>query len=155
MSEYDIRLKTVPAMNVVSRLITIPVNAQAPELLGEAFHEVWEHIHKYDGVPAGTNLTLWHQGPEVVTHEVVETIVPVTTLLPSSDRINCYRLDAQEVVSAVHEGDFEEFAQLHPIIVQWAKDNGYALEGGYREIYLKHDPANFSDSITEVQFPLQ
>ncbi len=155
MNKYEIHLKTAPAMYVVSCLITIPVNAQAPELLGAAFHEVWEHIHQHGATAAGTNFTRWHQGPEIVTNEVVETIVPVSTLLPSTDRIRCYRLDAQEVVSAVHEGDFEEFAQLHPIIVQWALDNGYELEGGYREIYIKHDPANFSDSVTEVQFPLK
>lgn len=154
MNHDEISLKTTPAIFVVSRRITIPTNDQAPGYLGDAFQEVWEHIHQHNGTPAGTNLTCWHQGPEVVTNEVVEACVPVTALLPSSERIQCYQLPAVQVAYALHAGDFSEFAQLHPRIVQWAADNGYALEGGYREIYLKHDPANFSNSLTEVQFPL-
>ena len=148
-----INLKTTPSIFVVSRRITIPTNDQAPGYLGEAFHEVWEHIQQHNGIAVGTNLTIWHQEPEVVTNEIVEACVPVTALLPSSDRIQCYELRSSMVASAIHTGDFDEFAQLHPLILTWVKKQGYELQGGYREIYLKHDPADFSDSITEVQFP--
>lgn len=154
MNSYEIILKTTVPTFVVSRRITIPNNHQAPGYLGEAFHEVWEYIHKHNGVSAGPNSTIWHQGPDVVTNEVVETIVPVTEILTTTDRIICYELKATLVASAVHNGDFEEFTQLHPAILRWVKEQGYETLGGYREIYIKHDPDNFSDSITEVQFPI-
>ncbi len=155
MNSYEISLKTTSPTFVVSRRITIPTNAQAPTYLGEAFHEVWEHIHKHNGVSAGPNSTIWHQSPEVITNEVVEAIVPVTELLPTSDPIHCYELKATLVASAIHVGNFNDFTQLHPAILQWVTEQGFEILGGYREIYIKHDPTNFSESTTEVQFPIK
>lgn len=155
MSQYDVILKTVPSMTVVSRRITIPTNDEVPDYLDSAFSEVWEHIHVNKGVSAGTNLTIWYQAPDVYTNEVVEAIVPVKNVLPQTERIKVYELEETQVASAVHHGDFEDFTQLHTAILQWVEANAYDLVGGYREIYIKHNPDDYNDSTTEVQFPVK
>ena len=38
-------------------------------------------------------------------------------------------------------------------LLEWIDANGYQIVGPYREIYIKHEKNNLSDTITEVQFP--
>jgi DNA-binding transcriptional MerR regulator len=155
MSQYDVILKTIPSMMVISRRITIPTNDEVPDYLNPAFKEVWEHVKAQKGDVAGPHFTIWHQAPDVYTNEVVEAIVPVNDTLPGTEQINVYELDEVQVASAVHHGNFENFTQLHTAILQWIEANGYEPIGGYREIYIKHNPNDYSDSTTEVQFPVK
>jgi DNA-binding transcriptional MerR regulator len=155
MSQYDVILKVIPAMTVVSCRITIPTNDEVPQYLKPAFNEVWKHVNEQKGDVAGTGFTIWHQSPDVLTNEVVEVIVPVKNTLAETDRIDVYELAETQVASAVHHGDFEDFTQLHTAILQWVEANGYEPIGGYREIYMKHDPNDKGDSTTEVQFPVK
>lgn len=155
MSQYDVVLKNIPAMHVVSRRITIPTNDEVPKYLDSAFAEVWGHITAHQCPVAGPNFTIWHQSPDVYTDEVVEAIVPVNKVFAGTDRVEVYELAETQVASAVHHGDFEDFTQLHTAILQWIEANGYEPVGGYREVYLKHNPDDYSDSTTEVQFPVK
>lgn len=155
MSQYDVIFKTAPAITVVSRRITVPTNAEVPDYLGPAYEEVFAHIATHNTTSAGPNITIWHQAPDVYTNEVVEAIVPVNHPLPSTERIQVYTLPETQVASAVHHGEFADFIQLHPAILQWMETNGYVMAGGYREIYIKHDYNDNSDSITEVQIPVK
>lgn len=156
MSQYDVILKTVPAMTVVSRRITIPTNDEVPKYLNPAFGEVWGHVSAHKATVAGSHFAIWHQSPDVLTNEVAEAIVPVKEPLPPTDRIDVYELPETEVASAVHHGDFEDFTQLHTAIMTWMEANGYEpTDGSYREIYIKHNPDDYSDSTTEVQFPVK
>ncbi|GAB4522099.1 MAG: MerR family transcriptional regulator [Anaerolineae bacterium] len=155
LSQYDVVLKLVPSMTVVSRRITVPTNDQVPDYFNTAFTEVWEHVKAHEGTVTGPHFSIWHQSPEVYTNEVVEAIVPVSQVLPSTDRIEVYELPETQVASAVHHGNFADFTQLHTAILQWMEANGYEFNGGYREIYIKHNPADYTDSTTEVQFPVK
>lgn len=155
MSQYDVVLKTIPATTVVSRRITIPTNDQVPAYLDPAFMEVWEHVKAHQAASLGPHFTIWHQSPDVHTNEVVEVIVPVAQSLPSTDRVQVYELKDTLVAAAVHDGDFQDFTRLHTAILQWIEANGYEPLGGYREIYIKHNPNDYSESTTEVQIPVK
>jgi DNA-binding transcriptional MerR regulator len=155
MSQYDVVLKNTPSMKVVSRRITIPTNDEVPKYLDSAFTEIWEHVTRQQVSVVGPHFTIWHQSPDVVTDEVVEAIVPVNKVIAGTDHIEVYELVETQVVCAVHHGHFEDFTQLHTAILQWIEANGYEPVGGYREVYIKHNPNDYSDSITEVQFPVK
>jgi effector-binding domain-containing protein len=66
-----------------------------------------------------------------------------------------YELPPTQVASVVHQGDFEEFTQGHAALLEWIDANGYKIVGPYREIYIKHNKANLSDTTTEIQFPVE
>jgi DNA-binding transcriptional MerR regulator len=155
MSQYDVVLKNIPSMKVVSRRITIPTNDEVPKYLDSAFTEIWEYVTAQQGTAVGPHFTIWHQSPDVYTDEVVDAILPVNKALAGTDRIDVYELEETLVASAVHHGDFEDFTQLHTAILQWIEANGYEPVGGYREVYIKHNPNDYSDSVTEVQFPVK
>ncbi len=155
MSTYDVVLKTVPAMTVVSRRVTIPTNDQVPSYLNPAFMEVATYIKDAKCTITGPHFAIWHQAAEVITNEVAEAAVPVNCASAGTDRIQVYELPETRVASAVHHGDFEDFTQLHTAILQWIEANSYQVVGAYREVYIKHNPDDLSDTTTEVQYPVQ
>ena len=154
MSTYDVVLKTIPTMTLVSRQVTIPTNDEVPAYLNPAFGEVWDYVKTHSAKPTGSHFAIWHQPAEVLANEVAEAAVPIDRPLPSTDRVQVYDLPETLVASAVHHGAFEDFTQLHTEILQWVERNGYDIVGPYREIYIQHNPDDYSESATEVQYPV-
>lgn len=155
MPNYDVVLKTLPPMLVVSRRVTIPTNDQVPDYLNPAFGEVCEYITSQGAKVTGSHLAIWHQSPEILMNEVAEAVVPIDRPLPATDRIEVYELPEVQVAAVVHHGDFEDFQQGHTALMKWLEDNHYQIVGAYREIYIKHNPSNLADSTTEIQYPVE
>jgi DNA-binding transcriptional MerR regulator len=155
MPDYDVVLKTIPATTIVSSRVTIPTNDQVPEYLGKAYHAVWTYIKEQGVKDVGPNMAIWHQGADIHANEVAEAAVPVDRLYPGTDEVKVYELPQTQVASAVHHGEFENFTKLHGTLLTWIEANGYRIVGPYREVYIKHDPENMSESATEVQYPVE
>ncbi len=155
MPKYDVVVKTVPAMLVASRRVTIPTNDQVPEYLAPAYKEVYDYIRKQGLKDDGQCMTLWHSPAEVYENEDAEAVVAVDRLLPGTEDVKIYKLPPTQVAAVVHHGDFEEFTQGHAALLEWIDANGYQIVGPYREIYIKHKKNHLSDTITEIQFPVE
>ncbi len=155
MPDYDVVLKTTPAMLIASRKVTIPTNDQVPEYLGVAYEDVYSHIRQQGAKDTGACFALWHQGSDVYTNEVAEAAVPLDRTIPTSETVAVYELPPTQVASVVHHGDFEDFTQGHTALMTWIEANGYRIVGPYREIYIKHDDKNMNDSATEIQYPVE
>jgi effector-binding domain-containing protein len=98
---------------------------------------------------------LWHSPADVYENEDAEAIVAVERSLPGTEDVKVYELPPSQVASVVHQGNFEEFTQGHAALLEWIDANGYKIVGPYREIYIKHDKRNLSDTTTEIQFPVE
>lgn len=155
MSNYDIVIKTVPAMLVASRRVTIPTNDQVPNYLGPAYMETYDYIYKQGAKDVGPCFALWHSPADVYENEDAEAIVPIDRPLKGTDRVNVYELPSTQVAAVVHHGDFADFTQGHAALFEWIDANGYKIAGPYREIYIKHDKGDLSESTTEIQFPVE
>ena len=155
MPKYDVVIKTVPTMLIASRRVTIPTNDQVPQYLGPAYNEVYDYIRKQGVKDDGQCMTLWHSPADVYANEDVEAIVVVDRALPGTDHVKVYELPPTQVAAVVHHGDFEEFTQGHGALLEWIDANGYRIVGPYREIYIKHEKNNLSDTITEIQVPVE
>lgn len=155
MPNYDVVLKNTPAMLVASRRVTIPTNDQVPQYLDAAYMEVYSYIHEQGAKKTGPHFTLWHSPSDVYENEDTEAIVPIDRPLKGTDRVKVYELPSTQVAAVVHQGNFEEFQQGHAAILEWIDANGYQIAGPYREIYIKHDKGELSDSTTEVQFAVE
>jgi DNA-binding transcriptional MerR regulator len=154
MPNYDVVLKTVPAMIIASRRVTIPTNDQVPQYLGPAFTEAADHFKKQGGKETGPCLALWHQAADVYENEDAEAAFPIDRHLASTDRVKVYELPQAQVAAVVHHGDFENFTQGHTALLKWVEANGYRIVGPYREIYIKHDH-DTAESTTEIQYPVE
>lgn len=155
MPKYDVVIKNTPLMLVASRRVTIPANDQVPQYLDAAYMEVYSYVHEQGAKNTGPHFTLWHSPSDVYENEDVEAIVPVDRLLKGTGRVKVYELPSTQVAAVVHQGNFEDFTQGHAAILEWIDANGYQIVGPYREIYIKHQKGELSDSTTEVQFPVE
>ena len=154
MPKYDVVIKTVPAMLVAARRVTIPTNDQVPQYLGPAYTEVYDYVRKQAVKDDGQCMTLWHSPADVYANEDAEAIVVIDRGLPGTDYVKVYELPSTQVAAVVHHGDFKEFTQGHAALLEWIDANGYRIVGPYREIYIKHEKSNLADTITEIQFPI-
>jgi DNA-binding transcriptional MerR regulator len=155
MSDYDVVLKTVPPMLVASRRVTIPTNDQVPAYLGPAFTAAGDHAKQHGAKEAGPCLALWHQAADVYTNEEAEAAIPIDRAIPSTEHVQVYELPQQQVAAVVHHGAFEDFTQGHTAILTWMEANGYHAAGPYREIYIRTDMSNMTQSATEIQYPVE
>jgi effector-binding domain-containing protein len=155
MPNYDVVLKTVPAMLIASRKITIPTNDQVPAYFGPAFDEASKLVEQTGAKWTGACLAVWHQRPDVFENEVVEAAIPIDKAVPGTDRVQVYELPEAHVASVVHHGSLDNFLQAHTALLKWVEDNGYQISGPYREIYINHDHSNMQEAATEVQYPVE
>ena len=82
-------------------------------------------------------------------------MVPIDRSLKGTDRVKVYELPSTQVAAGVHQGDFEDFTQGHAALLEWIDANGYKIVGPYREVYIKHNKSQLSDTTTEIQFPVE
>jgi effector-binding domain-containing protein len=155
MPEYDVVLKNTPAVLVASRRVTIPTNDQVPQYLGPAYMEVYDYVRKQGAKDTGPCLALWHSPADVYENEDAEAVVPIDRPLKGTERVQVYELPSTQVAAVVHQGNFEDFTQGHAALLEWIDANGYQIVGPYREIYIKHEKEDLSDSTTEIQFPVE
>jgi len=153
MPKYDVVVKTVPAMLVAARRVSIPTNDQVPQYLRPAFTEAYEYVRKQGAKDTGPCFALWHSPADVYENEDAEAVVPIDRPLKGTERVNVYELPSTQVAAVVHQGNFEEFTQGHAALLEWIDANGYQNAGPYREIYIKCQ--TMSDTTTEIQFPVE
>jgi effector-binding domain-containing protein len=155
MPAYDVVLKTTQPLIVAARRVTIPTNEQVPQYLAPAYREVYSYIRQQGAREDGVCMTLWHSPADIYENEDAEAIVILDRQLPSTDTVKVYELPPIQVAAVVHHGSFEDFTQGHAALLEWIDANGFRIVGPYREIYIRHEKSNLSDTITEIQFPIE
>jgi effector-binding domain-containing protein len=146
----DVVIKTVPAMLVAARRVTIPTNDRFPKYLDPAFTEAYDFVRKHGAQDNGPRFALWHSYSPAYGNEDAEAVVPIDRHLEGTDRVKVYELSQTQVASLIHFGDFAEFTKVHAALLEWINTHGYKVVGPYREIYMKPDR-----TITEIQFPVE
>lgn len=155
MPQYDVVVKTTPALIVASRRVNIPTNDQVPQYLGSAYSAVYAYLREQGVRDDGPCMTLWHSPADVYADEDAEAIIVIDRLLPGREDVKVYELLRTQVASVIHHGNFEDFTQGHAALLEWIDANGYRVAGPYREIYIKHEKDSLSDTVTEIQFPVE
>jgi len=155
MPNYDVVIKTVPAMLVAARRVRIPTNDQVPQYLDPAFKEAYDYVRKQGAKDTGPCFALWHSPADVYENEDAEAVVPIDRSLKGTDRVMVYELPSAQVAAVVHQGNFEESTQGHAALLEWVDANGYRIVGPYREIYIQCGAGNSADTTTEIQFPVE
>src|SRR5918995_2587032 len=138
MPKYDVVLKNIPAMLVASRRVMIPTNDQVPQVLGPAYMEVYDYVHKQGANDTGPCFALWHSPSDVYENEDAEAVVPIDRPLKGTDRVQVYELPSTQVAAEGHYREIEKFTQGHAALLEWIDANGYRIAGPYREIYIRH-----------------
>jgi effector-binding domain-containing protein len=152
MSNYSVEVKTIPSMLVASYKMTIPTNDVVPMYFNKAHHALHDFISDHGLKILGPFISIWHQGPDVMKNEVVEGIFEIDKVVSGTGEVQVYKTSETLVATLIHTGEFEELVLAHQALQEWIEINGYKFNGGYREIYLKNDPEDMSNSETEIQY---
>ncbi|GAB4460020.1 MAG: MerR family transcriptional regulator [Armatimonadaceae bacterium] len=160
MSEYEVMLKSVPAMTVVAIRETIPSMEQLSTYLDRNFRALEEYVRVNNGEMAGPAFEIWHysEGCGFTGKNMdVEACYPVAKPLSNSEPVHCHTLPAIDTMATViHHGPYSKLSEAHDAIHGWIAANGYKVVGGDRCVYHEHHRnGNPDDNIAEVQYPVQ
>lgn len=155
MIDNPVVIKVVPATLLVSYELRVPNNDLVPAYFDRAHTALWDFIGTNNLKVIGPYMTLWHQGPEVMENEVVEATFPIDREVEGVGLVRVFTLPETRVISYTHRGKFSDFLIAHKALTDWLKEHNLPAAKSYREVYLRHEPGEMDNSITEVQFPLE
>lgn len=74
-----------------------------------------------------------------------------------NDRIHFKDLDAVEAICIYHKGSFSKIGDAYSFIINFAKENGYEMNGLVREVYIDGvwNKDDEDDYLTEIQIPIK
>src|ERR1700752_43935 len=109
MPDVNVVIKTIPAMLVAARRVTIPTKDRFPKYLDPAFIEAYDYVRGHGGQDNGPCFSLRHGS--VYVNEDAEAVVPIDRRLAGTDRVRVYELSQTQVASLIHSGHFEAFTK--------------------------------------------
>ena len=150
---YEVSLKQIPPMNVVSIRANTSMESMAEDM-GERYGELWAYLQEVGGSCTGVSAVYHDQefDPENID---VECCFSVEEALPERGRIVSRLLEGGPMASTTHKGPYDELGAAYEAVAKWIEENGYAYAGPMRDIYL-NDPEEVSpeELLTETLFPV-
>lgn len=155
MPEYEVVLKSLPAMQVAALRDTCQTYAG----MGPLFEEVFATLGAAQRAPGGPPMVVFHDEGFRAENVDVEVLAPLGPggPLPAGSRVKERQVEPIEVAALLYVGSYENFGAAYEALMRWVEANGYQLSGPTREVYLR-GPESGPDSsqyLTEIQFPVQ
>ena len=156
MPDFEVVVKRVDALRVVSVKDVIPSFDEVSVTFNRLFDEVIDHINKNGGKFAGPAFDLWLD-TDMKDHDMsVQAGIPIDGNLPETDRLKLETLPTVENMACViMHGDFSNIQKAHGAVHEWIHANNYQISGPCREVYLQYerhgDPSQY---VTEIQYPI-
>lgn len=152
MSQFDIVLKAIQPIRVVSIREQLPNYAG----IGNLFPELYAYLGQHQVHPSSYCAALWHDPGYKESDVDGEAVVEISVPLQGNDRIRVCELSGYDTCAClVHEGSYDSMALPYTHLLQWIEQNQYQIIGPNREVYLvsgpEQDPSHY---ITEIQFPV-
>lgn len=156
MPDYDVILKPLPALHILSLRETIPTFDQ----VGTVWNETWQALPAAGVTPIAPPFCLYHDEEFTAANMDVEFAYPVAADsspmidLASGRKMTPRDLPAfEQAACTVHKGDYSRLNEAYTAIGRWIETNGYRVVAPPREIYL-HGSGG-PESLTEIQFPVE
>jgi effector-binding domain-containing protein len=125
--------------------------------IGRSYGAIFAQIGKAGAVPAGEPLALYYDVEMDPSNIDVETCMPVAGEVEGEGEVTYCVLPGGRFVSTVHRGPYETMEQTYVELFAYLKENGLALTGPTREVYLT-DPSQLQrpeDNLTRILFPVR
>lgn len=156
MPEYEVVLKSIEALRVLSIREVIP----KPENVGTLLMESAQAVIGQGIQPTGTPFVIFHDAefkPQDMDIEVVFPVAPTAASdvpLDGGRRVGARDLPGiAQAACIIHKGSYETLEHTYAAIGQWIERSGYEIVGPSREVYL--NPPTEGEAITEIQYPVR
>jgi DNA-binding transcriptional MerR regulator len=131
---YDVRLRSVPALQVAAIREVVPTLGRVEAL----FDELETYVAGHKARAASPPLTIYHDADYRERDVDIEVAVPVIAPLPSDGRINPRELPAvASMASVIHTGSYSTIDGAASAVFAGIATQGYVVAGPQREIYLR------------------
>jgi effector-binding domain-containing protein len=151
---YEIEIKEVKSQPVMS-IRTQCHAAEIGPILQEILPEVWAHVTKLGGTPAGPPFTRYHGFSE--NRVDLEGGIPVEKHVTAEGRVEASELPGGKVATTIHTGPYEKLPDAHDALHVWIEKNGKEPAGPQWE-YYRTDPGQEPDPNkrqTELLWPIR
>jgi effector-binding domain-containing protein len=156
MAKYDIVIKKVEPMRVVSVRAVIP----KPPDQSLLWRELGSYLARQRIHPKGTCLALYHGGESGDCDWDIEVCQQIDEELAATDRIKVYSLPGSETMaSVIHAGALVKIGAAYDAIQSWLDENQYQIVGPCREVCIRaaypDGNQNDANAMTEIQYPVK
>ena len=159
---YDITLKKVPLLTILSKRQTVPHIRQMSTFCTQLFTELFEFVDAQALGFTGHPFILYHTDGFIL--EDIEVEVCVTLDAESLQRHELDELftvrklsGTKQMASLMHHGYFHELDRATKALLLWMGENGYHSAGAAREIHLSGSVTQTGKSspvVVEIQVPV-
>jgi effector-binding domain-containing protein len=123
---------------------------------------VFSHVSE-KGIPiAGPPFYLSHESTQEESRKAnregtanLEVAVPVFVPVEGNGEITCYAIEGGKMAKVMHKGPYHECGAAFEKLHAWLEDNGAAVTGPMREVYLNSpEEVSSKELLTEVYAPI-
>lgn len=152
---YEVTIKSVPAINVVSLQEAVDDFETSSATNIRLFDTLRERMSANNLAFSNHDIAVYHGIPTVTPLAIEATIETDVTPTDAVD-VQFKTLPAVEQMASVTlYGGFENYGVAMQALMQWIASNGYQVVGDMRDVYhvfdKNGDPNTF---VTELQFPI-
>lgn len=155
MSKYDVVIKKVDALKVVSLRAIVPT----PPDQGNLWRELDGYMAMHHARSSEPCLSLYHDDEYKERDWEIEVCEPLAADISSNRRITVRVLPAVDTMACtIHHGPFVTIGEAYNALMRWIDENGYHITGPMREVYLKparHGSQTDPGTVTEIQAPVE
>ena len=142
LPDYEVVLKRVEAVTVVSARATVPALADMPAYRERQYRAAYDWLAANDLQPLEPEMAIYHNAGYVEQDIDMELAVPAPRAAlrrppPAAAHMAVRELPAVETMACVvHQGDIWEVGQPIMALYTWLSQHGLASAGPYRELHL-------------------
>jgi len=156
MSRYDVVIKRIDPLSVASVRGVVPTPPDQRSLWDELIGYLTQKGTRMIGPP----MAIYHDAEFRERDWDIEVVMPLSEVIPSSERVQVYELPgAEKMACVVHTGPFATIGEAYDAIAKWIDQNGYHIVGPGRELNLrlpdKLGDQNDPNTVNEIQFPVE
>jgi effector-binding domain-containing protein len=161
MANYDVVLKKIAPMAVISRREILPHYGA----IGGLFGEIMSYVGSQGINPQGIPVSIWHDSEYKESDVDGEAVVPIDpALIPKlratleqQNHLKAYELPGYDQAACIiHQGSYQSLPQAYSHLLRWIEENKYQIVGNSREVCINAGVEQDNESyITEIQFPVE
>lgn len=161
MANYDVVLKKIESITVISRRDILPSYGAIAGLFGE----VMSYLSSQGINPSGLPLAIWHDAEYKESDVDGEAAVPIdqalvvklSHTLGQNNHLKISELpNYPQAACIVYQGSYQSMPQAYGYLLTWIEENSYQIIGNNREVYINGGAEQDNNSyITEIQFPIE
>lgn len=159
LRDYDVVLKPVDALRVLTARETLADMSGFAPVMFEMLHRLPEHL---GSTVLGPMIAIVHSDEHAVEQIdaemgfVLQGDAPETVTVPSGRTLTTRALPAvASMATAVRTGPTPLSSGCYHAIGNWMESNSYRMAGVGREVFLQLKPNDLESMVVEVQFPVE